>query len=167
MSKLYNESLDSDARGVDVIIVLGAQVRPEGVPSEALRRRLVLALEHHKRLRVPIICCGAQGAREPMAEGDFMCEWLIRAGADASMVISENKSYDTLQNIKNAKVIMDARGYGRPLVVTSDYHVRRSLAICRRYGLDAKGAGSASVRRYWLKNHAREILAWVKFFLWR
>ncbi len=149
----------------DVIIVLGAQVRPEGVPSEALRRRLCLALDRYWQHPARIICCGAQGPREPAAEGDFMREWLIRMGVPKEHIFSENRSYDTNQNIRNAKEIMDAEGLSRALVVTSDYHVRRSLAICRRLGITAEGAGSASVSRYWIKNHLREMLAWVKFYL--
>ncbi len=150
----------------DVIIVLGAQVRPEGIPSEALRRRLALAHKCYREHPIPIICCGAQGSGEPAAEGDFMREWLIREGVPEAHVFSENQSYDTIQNIRNAKIIMAEQGLANALVVTSDYHVRRSLAICRRLGMTAEGAGSASIPRYWIKNHARELLAWVKFYLW-
>lgn len=151
----------------DVIIVLGAQVRAEGVPSEALRRRMTLALERYREAPVPIICCGAQGHGEPCAEGDFMCGWLAGHGADPARLISEDQSFDTLQNVLNAKAIMQAHGWARALVVTSDYHIRRALAICRYYGVDAEGAGSPSVKTYWLKNNLRELLAWVKYFLFR
>ena len=151
--------------GYDVIIVLGAQVRAEGEPSEALRRRMSLALARFQESPVPVICCGAQGKEEPCAEGDFMCGWLAERGIPGEMLISENASYDTLQNIANAKAIMLARGLKSALVITSDYHIRRSLAICRRYGIAAVGAGSPSVRAYWFKNHARELLAWGKYFL--
>ncbi len=149
----------------DVILVLGAQVRPEGKPSEALRRRLTLALERYTAHPVPIICCGAQGKNEPAAEGDFMCAWLRERGVPDEHLISENRSFDTMQNIRYAKALMERRGLIRALVVTSDYHVRRSLAICRRYRVPATGAGSPSIRAYWLRNNGREILAWVKFFL--
>lgn len=149
----------------DVILILGAQVRPEGVPSEALKRRLSLALKRYMERPVPLICCGGQGVNEPMAEGDFMCGWLRDRGVPDRMLLSENESFDTMQNIQNAAKIMRAKGLTRALVVTSDYHVRRSLAICRRVGILAEGAGSLSVGRYWLKNHLREALAWVKFYL--
>ena len=49
----------------DVIIVLGAQVKPDGTPSEALRRRLTAALEAYRQKRQIIIVCGAQGGNEP------------------------------------------------------------------------------------------------------
>ncbi|MCL1964219.1 MAG: YdcF family protein [Firmicutes bacterium] len=152
---------------VDAMIVLGAQVRPEGIPSEALRRRLCLALQRYRERPVPIICCGAQGPREPAAEGDFMCAWLRKNGVPDTMLLSENRSTDTMENIRYAKAMMEAAGLSHALVVTSDYHVRRALAICRYYGVCAEGAGSPSVPRYWLKNNVRELLAWAKFFLLR
>ena len=149
----------------DVIIILGAQVRPEGVASEALKRRLSLALAHYRKKPAPMICCGGKGREEPMAEGDFMCEWLRRRGVPETMTISENTSRNTDENIRNTKAIMQDRGFRFALIVTSDYHVRRALAICGRYRISAIGAGSASLRRYYLKNHAREFLAWIKFYL--
>lgn len=152
-------------RSYDAIIVLGAQVREDGRPSEALRRRLSLALNRYLDRPVPIICCGAQGRREPMPEGAFMCRWLEENGVPPEMLIPECESYDTIENIRFAKALMDGRGLLSALVVTSDYHVPRALAICRRYKLPAIGAGSPSVRQYWIKNNAREALAWVKFYL--
>ncbi|MDR0929192.1 MAG: YdcF family protein [Oscillospiraceae bacterium] len=149
----------------DAIVVLGAQVREDGTPSEALRRRMALALDHFRAHPAPIICCGARGANEPEAEGTFMCRWLADKGVPPGMLLAETASFDTLQNLRNAQRIMADKGLSRALVVTSDYHVRRSLAICRRYGLAAEGAGSPSLPEYWLKNHLREGLAWGKFVL--
>lgn len=157
--------IDKALPGYDVMLVLGAQVKADHTPSEALARRLALALSQYKERPVPIICCGARGPREPVAEGHFMRGWLIRHGVPAAHVIAETRSYDTLQNIRYAKEIMAILNLSRALVVTSDYHLRRSLAICRRYGVAARGVGSPSDRRYLIKNHARECLAWVKFYL--
>ena len=50
------------------------------------------------------------------------------------------------------------------LVVTSDYHVPRSLALARDQGFEAVGLGSPCKPEYWLKNHARETLAWIKYW---
>lgn len=161
--KPYADTADKDS--YCVIIVLGAEVRPEGVASEALRRRLSLAYLHYQKRPVPIICCGGQGNQEPVAEGDFMCDWLRQKGVPESMTISESRSRNTDENIRFAKTIMRDRGFTSALVITSDYHVKRALAICRRYGVQAVGDGSASTPKYYLKNHTRELLAWVKFFL--
>lgn len=146
-------------------MVLGARVKPDHTPSEALLRRLALALGKYEQRPVPIICCGAQGSDEPCREGDLMCQWLAERGAAAEHLISEGESYDTLQNIQNAKKIMDERGLTHACVITSDYHLRRALAICRRFGVRAQGEGSPSTPGWWLRNNLRELLAWGKFFL--
>lgn len=149
----------------DMIMVLGARVRADYTPSDALRQRLGMALSCYEVRPVPIICCGAKGSDEPTAEGDFMRAWLIKRGVPAEDVHSEIASYDTMQNISNAMQIAQTLGLSHALVVTSDYHIPRALAICKRAGLKASGQPSPSLRRLWLKNNIREALAWVKFYL--
>lgn len=150
----------------DSILVLGAQLRPDGTPSETLRRRLVLALETWQRKPVPIISCGAQGHNEPECEGDFMSRWLMERGVPAHQAISENKSFDTIQNLRNAQKILKEMGLSKPFVITSDYHLPRAKAICLMEGLNTcGGAGSRSKIRYIPKNWGREVLAWGKFVL--
>ncbi|MBP3657214.1 MAG: YdcF family protein [Clostridia bacterium] len=149
----------------DVIIVLGAQVKPDGTPSEALRRRLTAALETYRQHRQIIIVCGAQGGNEPRAEGDVMRDWLIDAGVPQEDVIAETASFNTRQNLDYAKAIMEHRGLTQALVVTSDYHVARALELCRQAGIRATGKGSPSKPEYFIKNHFREGLSWIKFWL--
>lgn len=149
----------------DVIIVLGAQVKEDGTPSVALERRLTAALETYRVDPQVIICCGAQGANEPAAEGDVMRAWLITRGVKEEDVIAETKSFNTRENLGYAKEIMLERGLSQALIVTSDYHVARGLALCRQVGIEATGKGSPSKPEYFIKNHIREGLSWIKFAL--
>ena len=149
----------------DVIIVLGAQVKEDGTPSVALERRLTAALESYRQDRQLIIVCGAQGANEPRAEGDVMRDWLLERGAAPEDVVAETASFNTRENLVYARAIMEHRGLENALVVTSDYHVARALALCRQVGISAVGKGSPSKPEYFLKNHFREGLSWVKFWL--
>ena len=89
----YQETHLPPAGAYDVIIVLGAQVKADGTPSEALRRRLTVALESYQGQL--IIACGAQGANEPCAEGDLMRDWLLARGVPPEDVISEPASCST------------------------------------------------------------------------
>ena len=149
----------------DVIIVLGAQVKADGTPSVALERRLTAALESYREKRQTIIVCGAQGANEPRAEGDVMRDWLLARGAAAEDVIAETESFNTRENLANAREIMEGRGLSEALVVTSDYHVARALELCRQVGISATGKGSPSKPEYFIKNHFREGLSWMKLWL--
>ena len=42
---------------------------------------------------------------------------------------------------------------------------KRSQDVGRDTGLDPSGIGSPILPEYWLKNHARETLAWGKYYV--
>ena len=149
----------------DVIIVLGAQVKEDGTPSVALERRLTAALQSYQEKRQTIIVCGAQGGNEPRAEGDVMREWLLTRGVAEPDVVAETESFNTRENLQNARAIMQERGLTQALVVTSDYHVARALMLCKQEGVAATGKGSPSKPEYFIKNHFREGLSWIKLML--
>ena len=161
----YMETHLPQIQDSDVIIVLGAQVKADGTPSVALERRLTAALDTYRVDPQVIICCGAQGANEPAAEGDVMRAWLIERGVREEDAIAETKSFNTRENLNYAKELMDERGLSQALIVTSDYHVARALALCRQVGIEATGKGSPSKPEYFIKNHIREGLSWIKFTL--
>ena len=148
----------------DAIIILGAQVKEDGTPSNQLRLRLEKALEQYQRSPALMVVCGAQGANEPAPEGEVMRVWLIQRGVPANMVISECESFNTWQNIRNAQKLLPENA-NRVVIVTSDYHLPRALRICRDEGLTADGLGSPINPLWWMKNHAREVLAWCKYFV--
>ena len=62
---------------------------------------------------------------------------------------------------------MARRGLEEALVITSDYHVARALALCSDAGIQATGKGSPSKPEYFIKNHIREGLSWIKYMLER
>ena len=161
----YQETHLPDVLPSDAIIVLGAQVTADGTPSVALERRLTVALEAYREKEQVIIACGAQGGAEPRAEGDVMRDWLIGHGVDPERVIAETSSYNTRQNLQNARAIMEGLNLSRALIVTSDYHVARALRLCEQVGIAASGRGSPSKPEYFLRNHIQESLSTIKFWL--
>ena len=162
----YREVNVPESMEYDSIIVLGAQVLPTGAPSVQLQWRLDKALECYLQKPCAIVVTGGRGANEPEPEGDVMRRVLIQAGVPAEHVISETEAVDTQQNIRFSWDILQQKGCMKPLIVTSDYHLPRALAIARDNGLEALGAGSPCKPglKFWLKNHMREALAWVKYW---
>ena len=150
----------------DSMIVLGAQVLPTGEPSVQLQWRLDKALECYRKNPCFIVVTGGQGGNEPEPEGDVMRRVLIEAGVPEAHVISETKATDTQENIRYSWELLRDKGCQKPLIVTSDYHLPRAMAIARDNGLDPLGAGSPcrSEPKFWLKNHMREALSWVKYW---
>ena len=153
------------AENYDAIIVLGAQVTPDGNPSIQLGWRLDAAYEAWKQKNVPIVVCGAQGKDEPMTEAEAMSIYLAAKGVPQEDLLKDPDSFNTNQNLRNAaRLLSGLPDVHKVLIVTSDYHVPRSMAIAGDLGFDACGMGSPCKQEYWLKNHAREALAWCKYW---
>ena len=155
----------TDQTEYDAIIVLGAQVKPDRTLSVQLTWRMDAAAEAYEKKNVPIVVCGAQGTDEPCTEAEAMKEYLLGKGIPENIILTDPKSFNTNENLENARELL--KGYPdvkSVLIVTSDYHVPRSLAIARDLGFEAEGFGAKCLPERWIKNHAREALAWGKYW---
>ena len=146
------------------IIVLGAQVNPDGQPSKQLELRLTEALKRYNEKNLPIVVSGAQGADEPATEAFVMKAWLESRNVPSQDILIEEHSFNTKQNIQNAMKLLP-EGTKDVLIITSDYHLPRAMQIAKDLGLSPSGVGSPTLSEYWLKNHTRETLAWGKYVL--
>ena len=151
----------------DAIIVLGAQVKPDGEPSLQLQWRIDAAAKAWRERNAIIVVCGAQGSNEPAPEAHVMRDELIKQGVPEEMILMDDQSFNTRQNIANAVTLLADADVDHVLIVTSDYHLPRAMAIAKDAGLDASGLGSPTKLglRFWLKNHGREGLAWIKYWM--
>lgn len=150
----------------DAIIVLGAQVKPDGEPSIQLEWRLDAALEAWQDKHTLIVTCGAQGSNEPAPEALVMRDYLIAKGVPEGDILVDPDSYNTRQNIRNAAKLLEGRAVERVLIVTSDYHLARAMALAGDEGLNATGLGSPTRKGFFYeaKNYGREGLSWVKYW---
>ena len=155
-----------EAGDYDAIIVLGAQVNPNGEPSIQLQWRLDAAVTAWEEKNTVIVTCGAQGRNEPAAEALVMRDYLIAHGVPEEMILTDAVSYNTRQNIRNAAELLKGQATERVLIVTSDYHLPRAIALAEDEGLNATGIGSPTREglRFKAKNYGREALSWVKYW---
>ncbi len=151
----------------DAVIVLGAQVKPDGVPSLQLQWRIDAAAKAWKERNTLIVVCGAQGSNEPAPEAHVMRAELMKQGVPGEQILMDDQSFNTRQNIRNAKKLLEGRDAAHVLIVTSDYHLPRAMAIAEDAGLKASGIGAPTRLglRFWAKNHGREALAWIKYWM--
>ena len=162
---IYRQNNLPPVGAYDAIIVLGAQVKPSGEPSLQLQWRIDAAAKAWKERESLIVVCGARGANEPATEASVMRDELIKQGVREDMILMDEKSFNTRQNIANAAKLLEGREVNHVLVVTSDYHLARAMAIAKDAGLSAAGIGAETLPQYWLKNYSREGLAWIKYWM--
>ena len=160
----WKETHVPQTEGYDAIVVLGAQVKPDGTPSVQLQWRLDAAYGAWQERQCLIVTCGAQGSNEPDAEGRVMKAYLTGLGVPENQVLVDDTSFNTRQNLENAAALLQNSGVETVLIVTSDYHLPRAMALAEDQGLTATGLGSPTKPEYWIKNNAREAIAWLKYW---
>ena len=160
--------------GADYLIVLGAQVRPDG-PSRVLRYRLDAAADYLRQNgKTRCIVTGGRGSNEPVSEGEGMKQYLVSVGIDESRIIVEDRAANTIQNIQFSKalILKDGAAVGSSgdsevsvpvAIVTNNFHVKRSLLLAIKQGFTNVSAVSApSDPLFLLNNMFREFFGLVK-----
>lgn len=150
---------------LDYIIVLGAQVKKEGM-SKILKQRTQAAgdylLENPDTIA---IVSGGQGYNEPMSEAEAMKEYLVNTyHISENRIICEDKSTSTVENIAFSKqfVPLDAK-VG---IVTSNFHTFRAGRIAKKAGfINVYTIPSFSELPLLPSNMIREALAILKDFM--
>ena len=120
-------------------------MKPDGTPSVQLEWRLDCAVEVWQKKQVPIVVCGAKGKDEPEPEANAMKSYLMGKGVPEYMILTDPDSFNTEQNLAHAKKLLDE--YQGEIGIFLDANENPYLPA------------------YWLKNHSRESLAWVKYWL--
>ena len=164
---VYREKNVPPVGDYNAIIVLGAQVKPDGEPSLQLQWRLDAAVKAWQERNCLVVVCGAQGSNEPAPEAHVMRDVLIAQGVPEGAILMDDQSFNTRQNIQNAVTLLEGHDVEDVLIVTSDYHLPRAMSIADDAGLSASGLGSPTKLglRFWAKNHGREALAWIKYWM--
>ena len=129
------------SKAFDAIVLLGVELGAQDQPTQELHARVQAAAQAYARGAADVIV--ASGGRLPghqAAEATVMVRLLREAGVPDAAVVPEDQSQNTMENMRfSAQKLGGARGK-RVLVVTSDYHLRRSVMTARRAGfLHVKG----------------------------
>lgn len=140
----------------DAIVVAGCRVRPDGTPSEALKRRTELAVSLWQAGVAPqIILTGGVGTHPP-AEATVAAQHAASLGVPAAALVVEDRSVSTEQNAAYAAAISQA---SRVVVVTDRYHVLRAERVFARHFDAATGVGSKSPGPIRIRGALREVAA--------
>lgn len=127
---------------LDAVLLLGLRLKNGCEPEKELVDRAQLAADVFKKSDAPvIIACGGMVEEGEKTEAEVMEGLLTEMGVPEEKIIREDKSKITYENIKNARAILNKKR-AHVAVVTSDYHVRRSLLLCRMHKMKAVGYGA-------------------------
>ena len=149
-------------RKFDVILLLGNRLYDDGTPDINSLARIRKAAELWKAGVAPIVVSsgwkGFNSENHNTTQADVMADFLIQFGVPNECIIRENRSRTTWDNIKYTKEILGKDTF-TAAVATSDIHMRRSLMMCKKQGVVAKGfAAKLPHDKVW---RARRRLEWL------
>lgn len=149
----------------DFIIILGCMIRKDGTLYPLIRGRVDKAVELYKKQledtgkKAFLVPSGGKGDDEPIAEAEAMKNYLVEIGIPEEQIIVENKSKNTLENMKFSKKLIDDRQENANIVFsTTNYHIFRSGMIAKQAGMDGVGIGSRTKWYFWPNAQIREFI---------
>lgn len=127
--------------------------------SPLLKSRVDVALDFaHKQIskngKHPLlIMSGGQGPDESIPESKAMCDYAITTGYPKDLIVAEDQSKNTYQNMAYSKEILKQQKIPlhQGIFATSDYHVFRAAGYARLAGQNIDGIG-ARTNRYFIWN---------------
>ena len=155
----------------DYVILLGSGVSETG-PSVDFMARIRAAENYLKdNPGTAIIVTGAQGSNEPVSEASAAREQMLAAGIDPDRIILEDRSYSTLQNLQNSRMLIEKEGRNADVcsivIVSSAFHLYRAGYIAEQIGFrNVSCLGSHGLRILDLQYYTREFFACIKEWIY-
>jgi uncharacterized SAM-binding protein YcdF (DUF218 family) len=125
----------------DAIVVLTGGVRDlsrlglEPEPSELSLERLVKGVMLYRVLRKPLMIAGGSGSliHSELPEADAMARAAVDLGVSGRDIVIENKSRNTMESARAVRGLLKGK---RIILVTSAFHMKRSVALFKKQGFD-------------------------------
>lgn len=152
-------------RDKDYLIILGCGLRKDGTPTPLLKGRIERAIAFYEKQKAEtgrglvFVTSGGQGPDEVNSESLAMKRYLVERGIPEDMIIEEDESHDTFENMKFSKVKIMERDPGAKVAFsTTNYHVFRSGIFARRVKMRAVGIGAKTKWYFWPNAAVREFV---------
>lgn len=145
-----------------VVLILGAAVKEDGEPSDALKDRLLVGIDIWKQGSAERILITGDDGNFRSDEISVMHAFLRTHGIPEDAILIDGKGYRTFESCRRAK---EELKIDRAIVVTQRFHMARALYLCDALGVESVGVTSdkqtyKDASYYWV----RDLMASVKAF---
>jgi uncharacterized SAM-binding protein YcdF (DUF218 family) len=127
----------------DVIILLGERVDLSapgvygiGSPSEMMLARIIAAANLQSRTNIPLIISHGQEEKTEVIKAAIIKRYLVELGVPSDLIILEEQSRNTFENASYSHKICIEKGFKNPILVTSAYHLKRSVLSFEKVGMN-------------------------------
>ena len=145
----------------DAVLLLGIALDENSQPKPELIARVDEAAKAFREgvlgAHGVLIPCGGVLPGRTRSEAEVMAALLEERGVPRERMRLEDKSQVTIENMRFAAKLLENPKNARVLVITSDYHLTRSVLTAWRAGLRAKGRAAALVHdEEWKEKKGKE-----------
>ena len=165
---IVKAAADRSKQDAPYVVVLGAAVYGTD-PSITLQHRLEGAARYlDANPQAKAVVSGGQGEGEDITEAECMRRYLIEHGIAADLILLEDRSTSTKENLAFSKAVIEADGgdASRIAILSSAYHLYRAKRMASALGMDAIGvAGSDGYPIYMFGMYLREAAAVAKLWI--
>jgi vancomycin permeability regulator SanA len=143
-------------------MILGASVKLDGTPSDALRDRVMVGIQLYKEGKASTLLMTGDDGKFHANEVATMKRLAIEAGVPEKDIMVDGHGYRTYESCKRAVQTFNIR---KAIVVTQRFHLARALYLCSNLGMEAQGV-SADLQPYeriiffTLRDFAASLKAW-------
>jgi len=136
-NSIYTFSQKDETRQADCAIVLGAGVNNH-VPSAVFRERLNHAINLYQRGYVrTIILTGGISPGNTLSDAEIARRYIVSQGIPDGIILLEEKSSVTRENLSNAKQIMDTHHLYTALIISDPLHMKRAITMAKDNNIEA------------------------------
>ena len=166
LGKEIERGVEAKADGsANYMIILGAKVKPGGVPSLSLKSRIEVAVPYLvKYPQVKVIVSGGQGPDEDRTEASVMREYLEQNGIDATRIIEEDQSTSTYENLVFSKELLP-KETKKITIVSNDFHLKRAKYLAESLDFEVDVVSAKTPKSVEAKLKIRERAALLKTYI--
>ena len=146
----------------DCFVIPSYALKDRFTPTKPTIAEIELAAAWWQRFpRSHLIMCTGDNQRLGVTNASVMAAYAVRLGVPAENVIEEDRSWNTYENLYNARKIIQASNFRQPTLVTLDLYTRRAAATARKMGwsdfywLSVYSSGEPAYGYKWLQTHSR------------
>lgn len=167
--------LATDDENAKYVILLGGGITKDAKVTKSVMERVKTAANYLMNYEnAVVVVSGGKGQFLPCDEASVLKRTLIELGIAENRILLENQALDTIQNFKySVKVLSEYENcteneiLSNPvIIVTSDFHIRRSEALAYSIGFKNVYGLSAKTPLLFVPNaYAREVCSYAKLLL--
>lgn len=143
---VYAFSQVDQTQKADVAIILGAATWYDEV-SPVYEERLNHGIDLYKEGMVDyIMVTGGSVSEDGASDASLAKDYLLSQGIDEQVILVEDQSHTTKENMEYGKAIMDEHHLHRALIVSDPLHMARAMFFSHRAKLNAYSSPTPTTR---------------------